>query len=185
MTKKKAKKTRGPKFSKGFNSYVCTGDAISCSLRKWTFTARIVDDEHMGPPWEEHDGHGPVSEWTTRAKRPGERVLNTDGSSRRYYDFQEAVKIAKRDGWGPGTPAEAAEKDFEAMRSWCNDEWRWVGVVISVSYNGVKLTDHAASLWGIEANYPGSDNSYLLEITNELLDEARAEGERIRSAVRS
>ena len=33
-----------------------------------------------------------------------------------------------------------------------------------------------ASLWGIEANYPGTDNSYLTEIANELLPEAIAAG---------
>jgi len=28
------------------------------------------------------------------------------------------------------------------------------------------------ALWGIEMNYPGSDNSYLLEIANEYASEA-------------
>lgn len=186
MAKKKAKAKKASALSFGGDvpSYVIDGMAWECSRGKWTYTARIVSDEDMGPPWEEHDGHGPVSEWTTRAKRPGERVLNQDGNSRRYYDFQEAVKIAKRDGWGPGSPSAAAERDFEALRAWCNDEWRWVGVVVSVSYAGVMLSKHAASLWGIECNYPGSDNSYLLEVANELLEEAAAEGRRIRDAVR-
>jgi len=38
----------------------------------------------------------------------------------------------------------------------------------------VMLASHAASLWGIEANYPGTDNSYLIEVANELLPEAVA-----------
>ncbi|MEP0315151.1 MAG: hypothetical protein ABJL57_19530 [Hyphomonas sp.] len=29
-----------------------------------------------------------------------------------------------------------------------------------------------ASLWGVEANYPGSDNAYLTEVAGELLAEA-------------
>ena len=29
-----------------------------------------------------------------------------------------------------------------------------------------------ASLWGIEANYPGSDNAYLTKVAQELLPEA-------------
>ncbi len=29
-----------------------------------------------------------------------------------------------------------------------------------------------ASLWGVEANYPGSDNAYLTEVANDLLPEA-------------
>jgi hypothetical protein len=41
-----------------------------------------------------------VSDWERRDKRPGEWVLNTDHGSKRFYDAQEANKIAKRDGWG-------------------------------------------------------------------------------------
>lgn len=33
-----------------------------------------------------------------------------------------------------------------------------------------------ASLWGIEANYPGSDNAYLSDVADELLPEALAAG---------
>ena len=58
-----------------------------------------IDRDDMGPPWEEHDGHGPVSDWTTRDKRPGEMVLHQDGRSRRYYDFAGAVVLARKDGW--------------------------------------------------------------------------------------
>ena len=34
------------------------------------------------------------------------------------------------------------------------------------------IEDHAASLWGIECNFPGSDNSYLSEVVQELESEA-------------
>lgn len=39
------------------------------------------------------------------------------------------------------------------------------------------IDDHAASLWGVEANYPDTDNSYLCEVANELLPEALARAE--------
>ena len=65
-----------------------------------TFNVTIEPDSSHGAPWEEEDGHGPVSEWTRRDKRPGERVLCEDRGSRRYYDFAEACRIARRDGWG-------------------------------------------------------------------------------------
>jgi len=44
------------------------------------------------------------------------------------------------------------------------------------------MDDHAASLWGIEANYPDSDNAYLTEVANGLLPEAleAAKAERAR-----
>lgn len=133
----------------------------------------------MGPPWKEHDGHGPVSDWTRRSKLPGERVLCDDRGFRRYYDWQEAVKIARRDGWdappfGVGTAGEravrAAESDFQHLRGWCNDTWHWVGVVLSVSKAGIELDGYAASLWGIDAGEDGGE--YLTDVANELLDEA-------------
>ena len=73
-------------------------------------------------------------------------------------------------------------KLLEARQAWFDDEWFYCGIVISVSRNGVELDDHAASLWGIECNYPGSDNSYLQTVANELLEEAieDAKGQRAR-----
>lgn len=165
-------------FTKGFDTYACFGDTITTKEGPFVVTARIVHDEFMGPPWEEHDGHGPVSPWTRRPKAPGERVLHEDRGSYRYYDWQEAIKIAKRDGWGfgEGTKGQqavrAVQADFEAMRAWCRNKWHWCGIVLSIAKNGITLDDHATSLWGIELNYPGSDNSFLLTVANELLDEA-------------
>lgn len=168
-------------FTKSFEKYACDGDTISCDVDGLTIIARIERDDSSDAPWDREDGHGPVSKWTTRDKQPGERVLHSDRGSHRYYDFAEAVKIAKRDGWdcapyGQGTPGEraarAAERDFENLKAWCNDEWHYVGIVLSVECDGITLDYHAASLWGIECNYPGSDNLYLTEVANELLDEA-------------
>lgn len=56
-------------------------------------------DDSGNVPWDD-EGHGPVSDWTSRAKRAGELELCRDGQSRRYYDFAEACKLARRDGWG-------------------------------------------------------------------------------------
>jgi len=73
-------------------------------------------------------------------------------------------------------------KLLEARQAWFDDEWFYCGMVISVSRNGVDLADHAASLWGIECNYPGSDTFYLQTVANELLEEAieDAKGQRAR-----
>jgi hypothetical protein len=68
---------------------------------------------------------------------------------------------------------------MNVMRAWRNDEWFYVGVAVTVSKADIMLTgkyDHA--LWGVECNYPHTDNSYLLEVANgtlpEALDDARA-----------
>jgi hypothetical protein len=116
-----------------------------------TLRIRFERDGDMGPPWEEHDGHGSVSEWTTRDKRAGERVLHSDRDSKRYYDFADAIRIAKRDGWGLGDAqkaalaarlgrqptakqirAEAVERDFEYLRAWCADEWQWTCIIVEL-----------------------------------------------------
>ncbi len=169
-----------PAFAKGFDKYAIIGESISATFDGFDVKATIYEDSDSGTPWDREDGHGPVSEWTTRDKAPGERVLCENGRSRRYYDFAAAVATAKADGWGfkdaTGTPAEiaaaAAERDYQALKGWCADEWRYIGIVVSVARKGVVLDSHAASLWGIELNYPGSDNEYLAEVANELLGEA-------------
>ena len=63
---------------------------------------------------------------------------------------------------------------LEARTAWLNNKWCYVGVILSVWVGGVCIDDHAASLWGIECNYPGSYNEHLTEAANELLPEALA-----------
>lgn len=71
-----------------------------------------------------------------------------------------------------GCNAEQQKKLLAAREAWFNDEWFYCGIVLEVSKAGITLEDHAASLWGIECNYPVTDNSYLLEVANDLLPEA-------------
>ena len=61
--------------------------------------------------------------------------------------------------------------DDAQIEAWRNDEWFYGGVVLSVSRNGVELTDHAASLWGIDCNL-GENNDYLSEVCEDLQGEA-------------
>jgi len=72
------------------------------------------------------------------------------------------------------------------IQRWKDDEWFYGGLVVSVSINGVELSDHAASLWGIDCNF-GENNSYLAEVAQELqaeaLTTARAEAVRMRAAL--
>jgi len=77
--------------------------------------------------------------------------------------------------------------DTADIERWRSDEWFYVGVVLSVSRNGVKLSDHAASLWGVDCNFSDTSNAYLSEFAQELeaeaLDTARAEVARICEAL--
>ena len=78
-----------------------------------------------------------------------------------------------------GCNARQQKRLLNARRAWFNDEWFYCGIVVSIKTNtGMVLNNHAASLWGIEANYPMSDkrrrnpNTYLTDVANELLPEA-------------
>lgn len=175
-------------FTNSFLDYACCGDTIETVEDGFLITAAIEFDQDCEPPWANEDGHGPVSDWTTRSKRPGEIVLTADGPHKRFYDFQAAIKIAKEEKWdakpyGEGTVGEQAVRavtcDFQMMQAWCRVEWEYCGIVLSVSRNSVTLDSHASSLWGIELHHTADSNEYLTEVANELLDEAVSKGKKI------
>jgi hypothetical protein len=162
--------------------------------RGYTFRVRFERDDYMGEPWKEHDGHGVVTDWTSRDKAPYERILVSDrhGRSRRYYDVQASTKLARKDGWGcshgrhvatlenPPTRAAhqvywhghtsqgaatacAVNEDFENLRAWCNDEWEWTRVVVTLDGE-----DYMEALSGIDGY---RDGKYCTEVAYELADE--------------
>lgn len=153
------------------------------------FKVEFLDDEDSEPPWDRSEGHGPVSEWTTRDKAPGERLLSADHGSKRYYDYAEAVRIAKRDGWDAepyktGTKGEqavrAVEADFEFLRGWCRDEWSYIGVSVTMLGAEDEPTEYSGSLWGVE-----SCGDYKMDVARELADECIYEAAaKFRSAMR-
>ena len=152
--------------------------------RGYTFRVRFERDEFMGEPWKEHDGHGPVSDWTRRAKRPGERILIEDRESRRYYDVAAATKLARKDGWGcqhsrwegetfvtgHATKGEAiacaVESDFAYLHGWCTDQWEWTSVSVEQLEDG-RPTGEGDSLSGID----GDHNNYLTTVAYELAEQ--------------
>lgn len=137
-------------------------------------------DEGHYTPWDDEDGHGPVSEWETRNKAPGERVLCEDRRAKRFYGVQGAMQKALAEGWdappyGAGTKrqqaARAVEADFKRLRAWCNDEWQYIGIAVTerrTDADGYEYDGPRASLWGIESD---SDADYIEQIINELIDE--------------
>lgn len=134
-------------FTQRFQTFVCEGDSISCEVAGFEITARIVRDECGDAPDQRQDGFWPSL----------------------YKDAPGFI--------GPGPNhrerfAQAQAKAEAVMAAWRKDEWFYCGIVLSVALEGVTLEHRAASLWGIEANYPGSDNAYLTEVAQELLPEA-------------
>ena len=58
----------------------------------------------------------------------------------------------------------AARKDFEVLKAaGATTNGTYVGVAVVVSKDGVEIDRRVRprALWGIEANYPDSDNAYL------------------------
>ena len=195
----------------------CVGEKTIFTHNGRKYTVALEPDDCHGAPWEEEDGHGPVTDWETRDKRPGEMLLNEDGRAKRFYDFAAACRLARRDGWGflPGDleteqlpdgqwrarvatqwrkpamfetvapdvneairgvyaahrdtfpsarayAAAAAMADYRRLKAWCDDEWGYVGVVVTNSETG-----ETESLWGIESDA----GEYLAEVTAELVEQ--------------
>ena len=168
-------------------------DGDTFTHKGYSFRVTFRDDQDADPPWENEDGHGPVSDWTRRDKSPGERVLCADQRSRRYYDIAEAIKIAKRDGWGCShskiedgkfisghkTKGElaacAVEQDYEHLRKWCNNDWCYVGVIVTLLDDDDNPTDETESLWGIESDSTDYLTSTAYDLADEILSRIEVE----------
>lgn len=138
-------------FTERFSSFVCPGDVITCQTEGFSVSARIIPDDCPDPPDLRQDGFWP----SLYKDAPG--FIGPGNNHRQRF----AVAQAK---------AEAL------MESWRKGEWFYCGVILSVSLDGVELVPHAASLWGVGANYPETDNSYLTEVAGNLLPDALAAG---------
>lgn len=134
---------------------------IKIGEKTFNFRVEYIDDTDNGAPWENSDGQGVVSGWTTRPKRAGELELNRQGASRRYFDFSATCKKAREEQWdappyntGGETKrqqaAKAARANYEYIRAWCKDEWRYVGVVVTLLDDNGDATGVTDTLWGVE-----------------------------------
>ncbi|WP_424341655.1 hypothetical protein [Henriciella sp.] len=134
-------------FTQHFNTYACEGDTISCEAEGFTITAQIVADDSPDAPDQRQDGF-----WPSLCKDAPGFIGPGNGFRQRF--------------------AEAQVKAEAVMEAWRKSEWFYCGIVLSVERDGIELDRHAASLWGVDCNYPDTDNSYLTTVANELLAEA-------------
>ena len=163
----------------------------SSSGREYAWSIEV--DESYGNPWQEHDGHGPVSDWVSPGyhgitKRPGERILYRDRhGAALLYDFAEALKIARRDGWGPRpdmshhgydrnallTPRQRAHKavmeDMNRLRRFCEGDWFFgvISVAPVCTECGEPKWDEAQYIGGVDSD----DEGYAESIARECLAE--------------
>lgn len=141
------------KFTTKFKPFVCAGDSITAEIDGFEIIARIEYDNDAGAPDNHDAGFWP-------------NITDKDSAGYMGMVSQKEWKAAH-------------DKAQAVMNAWKKDEWFYVGVILTVRKNGVTLDEHAASLWGVECNYPGSDNSYLTETANELLDDALEKGREV------
>lgn len=101
----------------------------------------------------------------------------------REQGFTVTARIVYDEGSTPQNKADAGVYSPEAVDAWNRDQWWYGGVVLTVSYGGIVLDDHAASLWGLEVNFPGAEggNAYLGEAADELIPEAMECGRKARA----
>jgi len=137
-------------FTEKFQSFVCAGDTITCEVDGYTVTARIEQDDCPDRPDQRQDGFWP-------SLNPKDAGFIGTGKSQ-----DDLIR-------------ELAETK-EIMRGWQEGEWFYCGIILSLERAGVMLDPHATSLWGIDANHPLTDNSYLATVSNELLPEALTAG---------
>lgn len=125
------------------------------------FKALFETDCDVIAPWKEYDSHGVISEWTTTDKRPGEKILYSDGRQKLMYDIQATTKRARADGWNhepyTGTKGEQAARavaaDFERLRQFCEGHWSYVVLTVELlDEDGEAITSE--TLGGIESDDP-------------------------------
>lgn len=147
--------------------------------RAFTFRVEFEHDDGHGAPWEGFDGHGIVTGWEHREKRPGELILSDDRGARRFYDFAETCRLALREGWNAApyrddeTPrqraAKAARADYEYLRAWCDDDWSYVVVTVTLLDDDGEETEVSDCLGGVETL-----RDYHETAAGELVDEIMA-----------
>jgi len=129
-------------FTQKFSDYVYDKDSVKCEVDGFTCYATLYLDDSDMRPDERDEGFWPSQKPNDTGYCP--------------YNFDEAMARAKM-----------------VMAAWENDEWHYYGVAVTVFKNGVQLTPtYAHSVWGIEGNYPDSNNDYFTEVANDILPEA-------------
>jgi len=130
-------------FTKPFDKYACVGDKITCEVDGFAATATVYRDDYSDAPDKHDDGF-----WPSNDPKAAGYVLPEN-----YDDeFLKALRV---------------------MQAWKDDRWFYCGVAVTVERADIALNGkYANALWGIDCNYPGSDNAYLSEVANELLSEA-------------
>ena len=140
-----------------------------------TFDVVFGSDTDMDAPWDNGDGYGIVSEWTTRGKKAGEIVLSQDRRAKRYFDWAGTVKKARAEGWNTApydlveTAGEravrATQANFKYLKAWCDDEWNYVNITVTCRETGADY-----SCGGVET-YNDYDDEHAWGMIEQLAEQ--------------
>lgn len=145
-----------------------------------SFSVQFHEDTDAGYPWTDDCGCGLVRKSSNphtesrSDKKPGERPLNSPDRNQYqfYYDWQEAVRIAKADGWNtepfdaPNRALRAVQQNFDYCRAYLANDWRYVGVIVErldADGNPTDTPGESDSLWNVE-----TFNDYHVDTAYEL-----------------
>ena len=160
------------KFAQGVQSYICPGNSITCEAGPFTVLAQVVRGGCLDAPEFRGSENGPGERFPEGRQDGFWLSLYADAPGLMGEAEQELVRGTNSQPNGPNHRqrfAGAHAKAKAVIEGWRKGDWFYCGIVLSASLEGVALVSHAASLWGIEANDPGTDNSCLAEAANERL----------------
>ena len=147
VAKSDARYKDSPKMNVFDNRWGYDGERTIPLPNGWSLKFEIQRDEDSGAPWKEHDGCGAVTDCQSNSTWP---------LGNQYYDWKETLKIAKRDGWGckpysTSTAMDAVKSDYKFLRRWCDDEWWWIGCIVTLyDEHGDEVDER--SCWGYDSD---------------------------------
>ncbi len=134
------------------------------------FRVNIENDNDHCPPWEDDEGAGVVTDWVNRSKRPHELLLNANSRVKRFFDVKATTEKANEQGWGlteekraelreklgkeptrKQVIAKAVDLEYKHLKAYCDDDWYYVGVIVTQIFTGKEKLDYANACWGFES----------------------------------
>lgn len=150
---------------------------ITTPQQGFDLTVTIEPDQHSGAPWDnspysltmEHSSRNSgMYQATGHWFDAGNLVAITSNWTDCPHDARDQIHAMHRATMSPRAYAAlAARQDFERLRAWCNDDWNYVGIIVTASKAGINLG--TVSLWGLESD---DKSGYLIETAQDLAQEA-------------
>jgi len=180
---------RSPKLAMMPSPYAAyDGEETTTLPNGWQIKVEFQRDDDMCAPWKEHDGHGYVYETHEREEHMDDWELNSERGWYRYYDWKKTLPLAIKDLWDAkpygGNKQERAMRamkhDCEWLRRWCQDDWWWCGMTVTLlDENDFEIDSE--SCWG----YDSDSIDYLCSEARNWAARMICKERKVRQAVRS